>query len=113
MRPPLKQPHDVRHDNHDQEYDPDDRQGTRRKERTERGGYERAVRLLDRGEDLQPGIEHRLPATGAMIDAGAIFFVERAGAGALGAVLAQDPMLRGGQPLAPFLKPRRNPAGAA
>ena len=57
------------------------------------------MRLLN----LVVGVEQRLAAPGAMIDARIVILVERAGAGALGAVLAQYPVLRGGQALAPFL----------
>ena len=43
-----------------------------------------------------------------MIDAGAMLLVERAGAGALGAVLTQHPVLLRRQPLAPFLIAERH-----
>src|ERR1700704_4753276 len=49
------------------------------------------------------GVEQRLAAGGAVIDPGAVLLVERARPGALGAVLAQDPVLLGVQRATPFL----------
>src|SRR4051794_10075469 len=55
-----------------------------------------ALELLLRSEQL-------LSATHAGERAGALFVVERAGAGTLGAVAAQDIVLLGGEQLAPLL----------
>src|SRR5207248_6289431 len=49
------------------------------------------------------GVEQRLAAGGAVIDPGAVLLVERARPGALGAVLAQYPVLLGVQLATPFL----------
>ena len=48
------------------------------------------------------GAEQRAGAAGAMVDALALFGVQRAGAGAFGAVVAHDLVLLGGQALAPL-----------
>src|SRR5258708_38026518 len=52
--------------------------------------------------DLGAGVDYRLPAAGAMIDPGTVLLVERAGAGALGAMLAQHPVLRWREPPVPL-----------
>src|SRR6185503_2446218 len=56
-------------------------------ERARDGGEE--ARPAGAGLEFHLGGEHRQAAAGAGVDAGALFFVERAGAGALGAFLAQ------------------------
>src|SRR6516164_339274 len=72
----------------------------------------RLDRLLDRRRKARPsrsavelgiGGEQRLAATGAVVDALAVFLVERARAGALGAVLAQNLILGGRQLALPLL----------
>src|SRR4051794_17928521 len=67
--------------------------------------FERLVKARPAGAAVEfgGGIEERLTASGAMIDTGIVNLVERAGAGALGAVLAQHPVLRRVQPRSPFL----------
>src|SRR5271154_31553 len=52
--------------------------------------------------ELPGRFEQRLAAARAGKDAGALFIVERATAGALGAVLARDRILLGGEQRAPF-----------
>src|SRR6185312_3546363 len=73
-------------------------------------------RVLKRRPEARPagaavefgaGVEQRLTTAGAVIDPGAILLVERARAGAFGAMLAQHPVLLRGQPLAPFLVAQR------
>src|SRR5437763_4494140 len=68
-------------------------------------------RVVERRPEARPagaavefglGREQRLAAAGAMIDAGPVLLVERAGAGALGAVLPQHAVLLRGQLLAPL-----------
>src|SRR5689334_19187834 len=54
------------------------------------------------------GVEQRPAAAGAMIDAGGVFLVERAGAGALGAMLAQHAILLRREALAPFVVAERD-----
>src|SRR5438270_9472269 len=54
------------------------------------------------------GVEQRLTTAGAMIDSGAALLIERARAGAFGAMLAQHPVLLRGQSLAPFLVAQRH-----
>src|SRR5205807_2365503 len=56
----------------------------------------REARPAGAAVEFGAGVEHRLPAAGAMIDASTVLLVERARPGALGAVLAQHPILRGG-----------------
>src|SRR6516165_2376525 len=72
----------------------------------------RLERLLDRRRKARPsrsavelgiGGEQRLAATGAVIDALAVFLVERARAGAFGAVFAQNSILRRRQLALPLL----------
>src|SRR5260370_4139747 len=62
----------------------------------------REARPAGAAVELRGGVEHRLPAAGAMINPGAVLLVERAGPGALGAVFAQHALLRGVQPPVPL-----------
>src|SRR5260370_29026348 len=75
------------------------------------------ARILDRRGEARPtgaavefaaGVEQRLAAAGAVINPGAMLLVERARAGAFGAMLPQHPVLLRGQPLAPFLVAQRH-----
>src|SRR5437763_4218607 len=81
-------------------------------------GHEKAAvgvgldRILERGKEARPsraavefraGVEQRLAASGAVINSGAVLLVERARPGALGAMLAQHPVLLGRQLAAPLL----------
>jgi len=74
-------------------------------------------RLIERRPEARPtrpavefGIrgEERLAATGTVVDAGAVLFVERARPGAFGPVLPQHPVLRGCQLLPPLILAQRN-----
>src|ERR1051326_6832413 len=53
--------------------------------------------------ELRAGVEQGLAAAGAVKDPSAVLLIERSRPGALGAVLAQDPVLLGIQLPAPFL----------
>ena len=57
--------------------------------------FKRLVKARPAGAAVEfgRGLEQRLAAPGAMIDARIVVLVERAGAGALGAVLTQNPVL--------------------
>src|SRR6185437_15354380 len=71
-------------------------------------GFDRAVHRRVKARPARPaiefcrGLEQRLATPGAMIDAGIVFLVEGARAGALGAVLAQDVIRFRAQLLAPL-----------
>src|SRR4029079_16854935 len=74
-------------------------------------------RLVERRPEARPagaavelgaGLEQRLTAAGAVIHAGVVLLVERAGAGALGAVLAQHAVLLGAEPVPPLLVAQRD-----
>src|SRR5207302_6825204 len=67
-----------------------------------------AARPAGAAVEFAAGVEQRLAAAGAVINPGAILLVERARAGAFGAMLAQHPVLLRGQPLAPFLVAQRH-----
>src|SRR5579863_5324300 len=56
----------------------------------------REARPAGAAVEFGAGVEQLLTAAGAMIDPGTVLLVERAGSGALGAVLAQDAILLGG-----------------
>src|SRR5579862_1154720 len=88
--------------------------GARHEERAVAFGFDRILERRPKAwpagaaVELRVGREERLAAAGAMIDAGAVFLVERARPGALGAVLAQYLVLFGGQPPAPLLIAQRD-----
>src|SRR5216683_931556 len=68
----------------------------------------REARPAGAAVELGGGVEQGLAAAGAVIDPGAVLLVERARAGALGAVLAQYPILLGREAPAPFLVAQRH-----
>src|ERR1700726_4588680 len=68
----------------------------------------REARPAGAAVELRAGVEQGLAAAGAVVDPGAVLLVERARAGALGAVLAQHPVLLGRQAFAPLLVAQRH-----
>jgi hypothetical protein len=66
-------------------------------------GFDRVIKRRPKARPAGPAIklgirsEKRLAATGTVVDALTILFVERARTGAFGAVLSQNPILRGRQ----------------
>src|SRR5207253_4634161 len=68
----------------------------------------REARPAGTAVELGAGVEQGLAAAGAVIDPGAVLLVERARPGALGAVLAQHPVLLGRQAAAPLLIAHRH-----
>src|SRR5438552_7617054 len=68
----------------------------------------REARPAGTAVELGAGVEQGLAAAGAVIDPGAVLLVERAHPGALGAVLAQHPVLLGREAPAPLFVAQRN-----